>query len=102
MTLCDLKNDNYYQLVTVDVPMFDFDAKPKLKVYKGTNLISEQHLPGIPSAVESLYINDQEPRIPSKYCTGDDLPGCVTFSSFCSLSKLLQLPWSHRYCSIGT
>ncbi|EAA04615.4 AGAP007459-PA [Anopheles gambiae str. PEST] len=64
MTLCDLKNDNYYQLVTVDVPMFDFDAKPKLKVYKGTNLISEQHLPGIPSAVESLYINDQEPRIP--------------------------------------
>ncbi|XP_053676967.1 Bardet-Biedl syndrome 1 protein homolog [Anopheles nili] len=64
MTLCDLKNDNYYQLVVVDVPMSDFDTKPKLKVYKGTNLISEQHLPGIPSAVESLYINDQEPRIP--------------------------------------
>ncbi|XP_058121914.1 Bardet-Biedl syndrome 1 protein homolog [Anopheles ziemanni] len=64
MTLCDLKNDHYYQLVIVDVPMFDFDVKPKLKVYKGTNLVSEQHLPGIPCAVESLYINDQEPRTP--------------------------------------
>ncbi|XP_058066095.1 Bardet-Biedl syndrome 1 protein homolog [Anopheles bellator] len=64
MTLCDLKNDNYYQLVVVDVPLFDFDAKPKLKVYKGTNLTSEQHLPGIPCAVESFYITDQEPRTP--------------------------------------
>ncbi|XP_058838064.1 Bardet-Biedl syndrome 1 protein homolog [Topomyia yanbarensis] len=64
LSLCDLKNDNYYQLVIVDIPLFDFDAKPKLKVYKGTNLTSEQNLPGIPSAVESLYINDQEPRIP--------------------------------------
>ncbi|XP_055601592.1 Bardet-Biedl syndrome 1 protein homolog [Uranotaenia lowii] len=64
MSLCDLKNDNYYQLIIVDVPLFDFDSKPKLKVYKGTNLTSEQNLPGIPSAVESLYINEQEPRIP--------------------------------------
>ncbi|ETN65941.1 BBS1 [Anopheles darlingi] len=64
MTLCDLKNDSYYQLIVVDVPMLDFEAKPKLKVYKGTNLVSEQHLPGIPCAVESLYISDQEPRIP--------------------------------------
>ncbi|XP_035784786.1 Bardet-Biedl syndrome 1 protein homolog isoform X2 [Anopheles albimanus] len=64
MTLCDLKNDSYYQLIVVDVPLLDFDAKPKLKVYKGTNLVSEQHLPGIPCAVESLYISDQEPRIP--------------------------------------
>uniref|UniRef100_A0A182QKI4 Uncharacterized protein n=1 Tax=Anopheles farauti TaxID=69004 RepID=A0A182QKI4_9DIPT len=70
MTLCDLKNDNYYQLVIVDVPLFDFDAKPKLKVYKGTNLISEQHLPGIPCGVASLYINDQEPRTPSKLLVG--------------------------------
>lgn len=65
MSLCDLKNDNYYQLVIVDVPLFDFDAKPKLKVYKGTNLTSEQNLPGIPAAVESFYISEQEPRIPS-------------------------------------
>ncbi|XP_055537016.1 Bardet-Biedl syndrome 1 protein homolog [Wyeomyia smithii] len=64
MSLCDLKNDNYYQLIIVDVPLFDFDSKPKLKVYKGTNLTSEQNLPGIPSAVESLYINEQEPKIP--------------------------------------
>ncbi|EDS36472.1 BBS1 [Culex quinquefasciatus] len=64
MSLCDLKNDNYYQLVIVDVPLFDFDAKPKLKVYKGTNLTSEQNLPGIPAAVESFYISEQEPRIP--------------------------------------
>ncbi|XP_055628278.1 Bardet-Biedl syndrome 1 protein homolog isoform X2 [Toxorhynchites rutilus septentrionalis] len=64
MSLCDLKNDNYYQLVIVDIPLFDFNTKPKLKVYKGTNLASEQNLPGIPSALESLYINEQEPRIP--------------------------------------
>lgn len=65
MSLCDLKNDNYYQLVIVDVPLFDFDAKPKLKVYKGTNLTSEQNLPEIPSSVECFYLDEPEPRIPS-------------------------------------
>ncbi|EAT38940.1 AAEL009211-PA [Aedes aegypti] len=64
MSLCDLKNDNYYQLVIVDVPLFDFDAKPKLKVYKGTNLTSEQNLPEIPSSVECFYLDEPEPRIP--------------------------------------
>jgi Bardet-Biedl syndrome 1 protein len=31
MTLCDLKNDNYYKLVAADIPL-DFEGKSKLKV----------------------------------------------------------------------
>lgn len=65
LTLVDLKNDDYFELVLVEIPKsIKSDDKPKLKVYKGTKLISEQTLPGIPSSVKSLYVDDNEPRIP--------------------------------------
>lgn len=41
LVLSDLKSDKYYKLVAVDIPV-DFPAKAKLKVFKGTSIISEQ------------------------------------------------------------
>lgn len=65
LQLVDLKSDDYFRLVTVEIPQsLTSDVKPKLKVYKGTTLISEQNLPGIPSSVRALYVDDREPRIP--------------------------------------
>lgn len=67
LTLVDLKNDDYFELVIVEIPKsFKSDDKPKPKVYKGTKLISEQTLPGIPSCVQSLYVDDNDPKIPGK------------------------------------
>ncbi|CAO1334828.1 unnamed protein product [Diamesa hyperborea] len=63
MTICDLKNDNYYKLIAAEIP-YSIDMKPKLKVYKGSQLISEQGLPGIPSAIEFIYIDECEPKTP--------------------------------------
>lgn len=31
MTICDLKNDNYYKLIAAEIP-YSIDMKPKLKV----------------------------------------------------------------------
>lgn len=65
LSLADLKNDNYYKLIAVEIPNeFHGDAKSKLKVFKGAQLISEQGLPGIPSSVQTLHVDDNDPRIP--------------------------------------
>lgn len=67
LTLVDLKNDDYFKLVIVEIPQnFRSDEKPKLKVYKGTTLISEQTLPGIPSSLKSFYVDDNDPKLPGK------------------------------------
>lgn len=67
LALADLKNDNYYKLITVEVPAdLSSDTKSKLKVYKGTTLISEQGLPGYPTAIQTLYVDDNAPKIPSR------------------------------------
>lgn len=58
-----MKNDSYFKLIAAEIPT-GFEFKSKLRVYKGTTLISEQGLPGIPCAVESFYIEENEPRIP--------------------------------------
>lgn len=65
LTLCDLKHDGYHQLVTAEFPM-DVKGKSKLKAYKGTTLISEQSLPGIPVAIDSFYVDEHVPKIPGK------------------------------------
>lgn len=66
MSVCDLKSDSYYKLIAAEIP-FDFDVKPRLRVYKGTQVVHEQLLPGIPSAVESLYIDESHPKMPSEW-----------------------------------
>ena len=65
MSVCDLKNDSYYKLIAAEIP-FSFENKPKLRVYKGTQVVHEQGLPGIPSSVQSLYIEELQPKMPSK------------------------------------
>lgn len=75
LAFVDLQNDNYVKLVTVEIPKsFSFDQKPKLKVYKGTTLMSEQNLPGIPSSLKSLYIDDNDNKIPGKECRNSSDP----------------------------
>lgn len=73
LSLCDLKSDGYYKLIAADV-LADVAAasadetsvsqRSKLKVYKGTALVSEQLLPGVAAAVENLYIDENIPRVP--------------------------------------
>jgi hypothetical protein len=64
MSVCDLKNDDYYKLIAAEIP-FSLDTKPRLRVYKGTQIVNEQGLPGIPSSVQSLYIAENQPKMPS-------------------------------------
>lgn len=68
ISLVDLKNDDYFKLVIVEIPQSfgQPDGKPKLKVYKGTTLVSEQNLPGIPSSLKSFYVDDNDPKLPGK------------------------------------
>ncbi|XP_037939971.1 Bardet-Biedl syndrome 1 protein homolog [Teleopsis dalmanni] len=63
LTLCDVKCDNYIRLVVADLVMED-EPKAKLKVYRGLKLTMEQTLPGLPAAIESLYIDETEPKTP--------------------------------------
>lgn len=68
LTLVDLKNDDYFKLVIVEIPQsIRSDEKPKLKVYKGTTLVNEQTLPGIPSSLKTFYVDDTDPKLPGKY-----------------------------------
>lgn len=68
LTLVDLKNDDYFKLVIVEIPQsFKTDEKPKLKVFKGTTLVSEQSLPGIPSSLKSFYVDDNDPKLPGMF-----------------------------------
>lgn len=66
MTICDLRNDNYHNLIAAEIP-FELDKRPRLKVYKGTQLISEQGLPGIPSSIQTVYIDEPDPKMPSVF-----------------------------------
>ena len=64
MTVCDLKSDNYYKLIAAEIP-FELESRPRLRVYKGTQVVNEQIIPGIPSSVQSLYIDESHPKMPS-------------------------------------
>lgn len=67
MTVCDLKNDGYFKLIVGEIPLIlDSKKPPRLRVYKGNQVVSEQGLPGIPSTVISFYIGENEPKMPSK------------------------------------
>lgn len=67
ITLVDLRNNDYFKLVIVEIPQsIRSEEKPKLKVYKGTTLVSEQTLPGIPSSLKSFYVDDSDPKLPGK------------------------------------
>jgi Bardet-Biedl syndrome 1 protein len=62
-----LHNENYYKLIAAEIPFFfDNEKSPRLRVYKGSQVISDQGLPGVPSSVQCLYIDESEPKMPSK------------------------------------
>lgn len=66
LVLCDLKNDGYFKLIAAEMSN-NFEGKAKLKVFKGITLMSERGIPGIASGVSILYIDEHEPKIPSKF-----------------------------------
>lgn len=66
MTLCDLRSDNYNELVVADLTGLTTDGRAKLKMFKGTTLVSELGLPGLPSAVQSFYIDENSPPVPGE------------------------------------
>lgn len=65
MTLSDVQCDGYVRLLAADISLED-DEEPsaKLKVFRGLKLKQEQSLPGIPTAIESLYIDETETKTP--------------------------------------
>ncbi|TDG52601.1 hypothetical protein AWZ03_000834 [Drosophila navojoa] len=65
MTLSDVQCDGYVRLLVADISLED-DEEPsaKLKVFRGLTLKHEQPLPGIPTAIESLYTDETEPKTP--------------------------------------
>ncbi|KAH8390468.1 hypothetical protein KR215_000255 [Drosophila sulfurigaster] len=65
MTLSDVQCDGYVRLLAADISLEDDDEpSAKLKVFRGLKLKQEQSLPGIPTAIESLYIDETEPKTP--------------------------------------
>ena len=57
MTVSDLKDDGDYKLIVAD-------AKGKIKVYMGTNVIYNEKLPDKPRAIETFYESTKKPMIP--------------------------------------
>ncbi|KAH8367266.1 hypothetical protein KR200_006170 [Drosophila serrata] len=66
MTLSDVQCDGYVRLLAADISLDDAAEEPSatLKVFRGLKLKQEQPLPGIPTAIESLYIDESEPKTP--------------------------------------
>ncbi|KAF5272140.1 hypothetical protein FQA39_LY01222 [Lamprigera yunnana] len=63
LALVDTSGDGDYRLVLVDVK-FGEEISARLKVYKGTMLVSDQPLPDVPSALIGFYIDTVQPRVP--------------------------------------
>lgn len=67
LTLCDVQCDDYVRLVAADIALDDDDEpSAKLQVFRGLKLKHEQSLPGIPTAIESLYIDESESKTPGE------------------------------------
>ncbi|XP_030385738.1 Bardet-Biedl syndrome 1 protein homolog [Scaptodrosophila lebanonensis] len=64
MALSDVQCDGYVRLLAADISLEDDEPSARLKVFRGLRLKQEQLLPGIPAAIESLYIDETEPKTP--------------------------------------
>ncbi|XP_017071190.1 Bardet-Biedl syndrome 1 protein homolog [Drosophila eugracilis] len=66
MALSDVQCDGYVRMLAADISLDDASEEPSatLKVFRGLKLKQEQPLPGIPTAIESLYIDESEPKTP--------------------------------------
>lgn len=63
IALADISDDRDFRLVLADIKI-GRDVRSRLKVYKGTLLISDQILPEVPSGVISFYMDYLEPKVP--------------------------------------
>lgn len=63
MTLADLNGDGDHKLIIADLGTGQYDMK--LKVYKGTSLVSENTLLDLPTAVTTFFMDSVEPRVPA-------------------------------------
>lgn len=68
MALSDVQCDGYVRLLAADISLDNAAEEPSatLKVFRGLKLKHEQPLPGIPAAIESLYIDETEPKTPGR------------------------------------
>ncbi|XP_041469808.1 Bardet-Biedl syndrome 1 protein-like [Lytechinus variegatus] len=63
MAFSDISGDGEAKLVIADLGTGTFDMK--LKVYKGTTLISENAIIDLPTGVCTFYMDNNEPRVPA-------------------------------------
>ncbi|PSN55735.1 Bardet-Biedl syndrome 1 protein [Blattella germanica] len=62
MTLADINSDGDYKLIIADLGTGTTNIK--LKVYKGTSLMSESTLMDVPCGVVTFHMDMSEPRVP--------------------------------------
>lgn len=65
IVLSDVTGDGDHRLVLADIKFND--TRSRLKVYKGTVLVSDQTLPDIPSGLITFWTESTEPKIPGRY-----------------------------------
>ena len=63
LALSDLSGDGDYRLVVADLGTGDFNMK--LRVYKGTQLITENTLIDLPTGVVTFHMDSTHPPIPA-------------------------------------
>ncbi|XP_013391721.1 Bardet-Biedl syndrome 1 protein homolog [Lingula anatina] len=63
ITLSDINADGDNKLIIADLGTGSYQMK--LKVYKGTNLVSENTLIDLPTGVATFYMDQNEPRTPA-------------------------------------
>lgn len=63
MALADLNGDGDHKLIIADLGTGEYNMK--LKVYKGTTLVSENTIIDLPTAVVTFFMDHVEPRVPA-------------------------------------
>lgn len=63
MALADLNGDGDHKLIIADLGTGQYNMK--LKVYKGTTLMSENTIIDLPTAVATFFMDHVEPRVPA-------------------------------------
>ena len=63
VALCDLTGDGDTKLVVADLGTGNYNMK--LRVYKGTQMISENTIIDLPTGVVTIHMDQTEPRIPA-------------------------------------
>ncbi|KAK3862004.1 hypothetical protein Pcinc_032091 [Petrolisthes cinctipes] len=95
MALADLHSDGDSKLIIADLGTGAYNMK--LKVYKGTNLMSENTLIDLPTGVITFHMDTTEPRVPGQFGSAPQNSnpidsygscGCVIWELHLHLQKL--------------